>query len=149
MDRREDQVVFVKQWLAGLVAGRIGRIERQLGEEALPRWIAAGNLFKLDEVGSPDLGILVDSVQMRLVPQAGSFKVDGPVRMTKVRDGTDERCPGFAGARRGRRVCKPCNRVGGVSHVVEYPLRRRGTDPGDQMHQPKAGNAVAGSLNQT
>src|SRR5260370_14959371 len=87
MDRREDQVVFVKQRHGGLVAGRIRRIERQLGEEALPRWIAAGNLFKLDEVGSPDLGILVDSVQMRLVPQASSLKVDWPVRITKGRHG--------------------------------------------------------------
>src|SRR5260370_21783602 len=99
MDRREDQVVFVKQRHAGLVAGRIRRIERQLGEEALPRWIAAGNLFKLDEVGSPDLGILVDSVQMRLVPQASSFKVDWPIRMTKVRDRAVEHFPVASRAR--------------------------------------------------
>src|SRR5258707_5242280 len=35
MDRREDQVVLVRERYAGLVAGRVGRIERQLGEEVV------------------------------------------------------------------------------------------------------------------
>src|SRR5439155_23429652 len=93
VDSREVQVVLIKERYAGLVAGRIGRIERQLGEEALARRIAAGSLFKLDEVGATGLSILVDPVQMRLVPQAGWFEVGRPVRMTKVRDGAYERCP--------------------------------------------------------
>src|SRR5260370_26740971 len=118
MDRREDQVVFVKQRHAGLVAGRIRRIERQLGEEALPRWIAAGNLFKLDEVGSPDLGILVDSVQMRLGPQASAVNGDWPVSMTKVRAGGGGLLPFVAGARGGGRRWKPSNPVGGGRPAV-------------------------------
>src|SRR5437868_13795623 len=40
MDRREDQVVLVKERHTGLVAGRVGRVERQFGEKTLPRWIA-------------------------------------------------------------------------------------------------------------
>ena len=52
MDRRQDQIVLVEQRHAGLVAGGVGRIEREFGEEAFARRIAAGNLFELDQVGA-------------------------------------------------------------------------------------------------
>jgi hypothetical protein len=35
VDGRQDQVVLVEQRRAGAVAGGIGRIERELGQEAL------------------------------------------------------------------------------------------------------------------
>src|SRR5437016_5250423 len=62
MDRREDQVVLVKERHTGLVAGRVGRVERQFGEKTLPRWIAGANLFKLDQIGASGLCVLVDAV---------------------------------------------------------------------------------------
>ena len=68
VDRRQDQIVLVEQGNAGLVAGGVGRIERQFGEEAFSGRIGARNLLELDKVGAPDLGILMDSFQMRLVP---------------------------------------------------------------------------------
>ena len=82
MDRREDQVVLVEQRDSRLVAGRIGRIERQLGEEALARGVAARNLFKLNQIGPTDFGILIDSVQVRLISQTRAFEVGRPFRMT-------------------------------------------------------------------
>ena len=149
MDRRKDQVVLVEQRDSCLVAGRVGRIERQLGEKAFARGVTGCDLLKLDEVGVTGLGILVDPVQMRLVPQAGQFEVGRPVRMAKIRDGTDERCPGFAGARRGRCECKSCNGIGVVSHVIEHPLRRYGTDAGNQVHQSETRDTVARILDET
>jgi hypothetical protein len=80
MNGRQDQIVLIGQRHAGLVAGRIGRIERQLGEEALARRIAAGDLFELDQVGAPGLGIFVDPVEMRLVPQARALDVGARMR---------------------------------------------------------------------
>ena len=47
VDGREDEIVLVEQRRAGLVAGGVGRIERELGEEALARRIAAGDLLEL------------------------------------------------------------------------------------------------------
>ncbi len=37
MDRRENEVILVEQRDAGLIAGGIGRIERELGQEAFSR----------------------------------------------------------------------------------------------------------------
>ena len=79
MDRRQDQVVFVEQGYARLIAGGIGWIKRQLCEEAFARWIAARDLFELDQVGATGLGILVDSVEVRFVPQPRPFEVGRPV----------------------------------------------------------------------
>jgi hypothetical protein len=79
MDRGQDQVVLVEQGYARLVAGGIGWIKRQLCEEAFARWIAARDLFKLDQVGATGLGILVDSVEVRFVPQPRPFEVGRPV----------------------------------------------------------------------
>ena len=74
MDGGQDQIVLVEQRNAGLVAGGVGRIERQFGEEALARGIAAGDLFELDQIGAAGLGILVDAVEMRLVPAAARVR---------------------------------------------------------------------------
>ena len=52
MDRRQDQVVLVEQRRAGLVAGRVRRIERQLGQEALAGRVAGGDARELREVGA-------------------------------------------------------------------------------------------------
>src|SRR5258706_15980401 len=92
MDRREDQVVLVEQRDSRLVAGRIGRIERQLGEEALARRIAARDLLKLDQIGASGLRVLVDAVEMGLVPQTRAFEGGWPVWTAKIRHGADERC---------------------------------------------------------
>ena len=51
MDGREDQIVLVEQRRAGLVAGGVRRIERQLGQEPLARRIARGDLLELHEIG--------------------------------------------------------------------------------------------------
>ena len=80
MDGRQDQIVLVEQRHAGLVAGRVRRIERQFGQEALARRIAAGDLLELDQVGAAGLGILVDALEMRLVPQPRAFEIGRPVR---------------------------------------------------------------------
>jgi hypothetical protein len=51
MDRRQDQVVIVLAGRASLVAGRCRRIERQLGQEALARRMAAGEADEMGDVG--------------------------------------------------------------------------------------------------
>ena len=131
MDGREDQIVLVEQRHAGLVAGRVGRIERQFGEEALARRIAAGDLFELDQVGAAGLGIFVDAVEVRLVPQPRAFDVGRPLGTADVRDGADEVGPVVAGAGRRRRQPRaprsdrrrpPCGRAPSAP--------RRGRPPG-------------------
>jgi hypothetical protein len=71
----EDQVVLVRQRNASLIAGGIGRVERQFGQEALTGWITGRNLFTLDQVGTPRLGLLMDAIEVRLVPEARTFEV--------------------------------------------------------------------------
>src|SRR5262249_28050039 len=41
MNSREDQIILVEQRQAGLIAGRVWRIERQFCQETLPRQISA------------------------------------------------------------------------------------------------------------
>src|SRR5213079_347849 len=124
-------------------AGYVGRIERKFGKKAFSGRVSARNLLKLDEVGAAGLSILVDSVQVWLVPPAGAFEIDWPVWMTEVRNGRNERFPVLTGARRRRRLCKRTDGIGAVSYVFEHPLRRSGTDTGNKMHQPKAGDTIA------
>ena len=47
MDGGEDQIVLVEQRLAGSIAGGLGRIERELGEEPLAARIGRGDLREL------------------------------------------------------------------------------------------------------
>lgn len=68
MDCREDQVVLVEQGNTGLVARGVGGIERQFGEEALAARITASDLLELDKVGLAGVGIVMDAIEMWLVP---------------------------------------------------------------------------------
>jgi hypothetical protein len=38
-DGRQDQIVFIEEWHARLVAGRVRRIQREFGQESFARWI--------------------------------------------------------------------------------------------------------------
>ena len=67
MDGRKDQIILIEQRQAGLIAGRVRRIERQFCQETLPRGIPARNLFKLDQVGAPRHGVLMQPFEMRFV----------------------------------------------------------------------------------
>ena len=134
MDRRQDQIVLVEQRHAGLVAGGVGRIERQFGQEPLARGIAAGNLLELDQVGAARLGILVDALQMRLVPAAGRAPARPASRHWRTHAATsvDE-----AVAIRRRRAAAPeasasaASGSAAASHVVQHALRRgRARRPG-------------------
>ncbi len=62
---REHQIILVEQRRPGLVAGGIGRIERELGQEALARsyrWMRSGQAAQ----GRPGAdGVVMDAFQMR------------------------------------------------------------------------------------
>ena len=78
MDGREDQIVLVEQRHAGLVAGGVRRIERQFGQEPLARRIAGGDLLELHEIGAARGRILVDALEMRLVPEPRALDLGRP-----------------------------------------------------------------------
>src|SRR5207237_6593840 len=106
VDGRQDQIVLVQQRHTGLVAGRVRRIQGEFRQEAFARGISAGYLFKLNEVGAPDLGVFVDAVQVWFVPEAGALQVRWPFRISEVSDRLDEGGPIVAGAGRGRKGTK-------------------------------------------
>jgi len=78
MNGREDQIVFVEEWNAGLVAGGIRRIKREFGQKPFAARIGRRDLSKLDEIILPDGSILVDAFQMRRIPAADEVEFGGP-----------------------------------------------------------------------
>jgi hypothetical protein len=48
MDGRENQIILIQKRNPSVVAGRIGWVERQLGQEVLSRPIAGGDPLELD-----------------------------------------------------------------------------------------------------
>src|ERR1700761_6749124 len=99
MDGRKDQIVFVQQRNAGLIGCRVRRVERQFGQEAFTRRISASYLFELNKIGAPCFGVLMDAVEMRLIPEPGAFQIRWPFRRAEVPDSFDENGPIVAGAR--------------------------------------------------
>ena len=84
MDGRQDQIVLVLQRRAGFVAGGVRRIEGQLGEEALARGVAGGDLLQLHEIGAARRGVLVHAFEVRLVPVAGVGDLGRPAGAADV-----------------------------------------------------------------
>ena len=84
MDGGEDQVILVQQRDARLVGGRVRRIQGQVGQEPLARRIAGRDLLQLQQVSQPDVGILVDALQMGLVPKPRAAKFGRPARLARA-----------------------------------------------------------------
>jgi len=78
VDGRQDQIVLIQQRHARLIAGRIWWIQGEFSEKAFARRISTGYLLELNEIGAANLGILVDPLEMRFVPEAGTLQVRGP-----------------------------------------------------------------------
>src|SRR4051812_25588719 len=102
MDRGQDEVVLVEQRHTGLVAGRIGGIQGELGQEAFARRISRGDLFELEQVSPTSFSVFVDAVEMRFVPEACALQINGPFRISEIAQGLDEAPPVVAGTRRRR-----------------------------------------------
>src|SRR5207237_2347886 len=128
---------------AGLVAGRIGRIQRELGQEAFPRRISGSDLLELEQVGPPGLGIFMDAIEMWFIPKACTLQIDGPFRISEIAQGLDEALPIVARARRRRYARERRDRVGGLSHKIKHTLRGGRADAGQKMQQTESGDAVA------
>ena len=150
VDGREDQIVLIEQRHAGLVARGVGRIERQLGQEALARGIARGDLLELEQVGLARRRILVDAVEMRLVPapclldfgRPAGRPARSPSRCRRTR-ASPSPARGGAGTLAMRR-----DRIGRLGHVVEHALRRRWPDARQELQHAEAGDAVARVLDE-
>jgi hypothetical protein len=100
VDRRQDQVILVQERHARLIAGGVRRIEREFGEETFPAGIAAGDLFELDQIGPPRFRILMDAIQVRLIPEPYPLEVGRPFGIAQVADDFDEGRPVGSSARR-------------------------------------------------
>src|SRR5437660_10294012 len=133
MDGRQDEVVLVQQRHARLIAGRIRWIQGEFGEKAFTRRIPTSYLLELDEIGAANLGVFVDALKMRFVPEAGTFKVRRPFRIPEVSDRSDEGSPVVACAGRAGQTAKCAEGVGSLRHLVEDALRGSGTDTRQQM----------------
>ena len=70
VDRRENEIILVDERRPGLAAGGFGRIQRELGEEALARGIGGCDLGQLHKVGLTKDRVVMDALEMRCVPAA-------------------------------------------------------------------------------
>ena len=146
MDGRQDQIILVLQRRAGFVAGGVRRIEGQLGEEALARGIASGDLLQLHEIGATRCGVLVHAFEVRVVPVAGVGDLRRPAGAADVQR---QHCLDEAGplrlehARRRRHLVQNGDRMRSFLHAVEDALRRRRTDARHELQEAEAGDAVA------
>ncbi len=145
VDGRQNQIILVTERRAGLVARCARRIERKLGEKALAARIAQRDLGKLQQVGLPCREILVNSLQVRLVPAAHQIELGRPAGDLSVYQPQriDEGRP--VGSRRGwrgevrERVC----RVAKARSAIERPRRVGRAETGQKLQHAKTGDAVA------
>ena len=78
MDCGQDQIILVEQRHARLIAGRVRRIEGQFRQETFAGRITGGDLLQLQEIGQPDGGILMNAVEVRLVPASRQLDLGRP-----------------------------------------------------------------------
>ena len=81
----QNQVVLVKEGIAGEVTGGTRRVQRQFGEKSFSSRIAAGNLLQLLEVGFARIQTVVQAFQLRLVPASHQRDLRLPATIVELR----------------------------------------------------------------
>ena len=143
MDRRQDQVILVEQRHAGLVAGGVGRIERQFGQETLAR----ADTRRRSAQAAPDRPA-ASTASSWMRSRCGSYQS----RASSNSAGQPSCRPASAGAcRRSPAQSSPARGGGGAS---ERPTGRRlgrwhraragrcRPDAGQKLQHAKSGDAV-------
>src|SRR5947209_6623237 len=121
MNGGKDQIILVEVWHASLVAGGIGRVEREFGQKSFAARVAGRDLPKLYEVALADGGILVDALKMRRVPAADEIEFGRPARRLPVDQmySVNKRGPILHCARRRCEFAQSAHRVALLGHSVE------------------------------
>src|SRR5262245_24701813 len=78
MDRRQNQVVLIKQRRSSLIAGGGRRVECHFGKKPLSIWIGRGDLRQLNEVVLTGLSVLMQPLQMWCMPSAYKIEFGWP-----------------------------------------------------------------------
>src|SRR3569833_1765160 len=78
MDCRKDEIVFIEQRDAGLIACRLWRIQGQLSKKPFARRVGRRNLRKLRQLGLARSCVFVTIFHMRLLPAASEVMLGGP-----------------------------------------------------------------------
>jgi hypothetical protein len=102
----------------------------------------------LEQICPAGLGILMNAIEMRFVPEAGTLQIDGPFRISKIAQGLDKVLPVISGPRRRRDTRERRDRVGSLGHMAEDALGGCGPDAGKKMQQTESGDAVARILDE-
>src|SRR5439155_775687 len=89
MDGRKDEVVIITRCAVGTVARRFGRIERHLCQKSFARGVRRRDLLELGEVSLPCHYIIVEAIELRLVPTSNELELGGPVRFRRP-DGIED-----------------------------------------------------------
>src|SRR5262245_54587642 len=125
VDSREDQVIFIQQRPAGLIAGRIRRIERELSEKALARRVGRRNLCKLNKIGLAHDRVVVHAFEVRHIPTADEVKLSRPAgRIAGYQaKGLAKGAPVLSGCRWRVEFTDGLQGIGGPSQSLEQPSR--------------------------
>src|SRR6185437_10625461 len=104
------------------IAGRVRWVEGEFRQEAFAGRISASDLFELNEIGTPNLCIFVDAIEMWVVPETGTLQIGRPFGISQIADRLNEGGPVFAGAWRPGKGAKCAERIGSLRHVIEDAL---------------------------
>src|SRR5467141_3609558 len=81
MDGRQDRIIIIETFRLGTATRCVGRIKGQLGQEPLSALVASGDLVQLGDVSGPESSIIVQPVEVRLVPLPNESKFRWPGRL--------------------------------------------------------------------
>src|SRR5215469_17037484 len=81
MDRRKNEIVLVEMRRYCLGAGGLRRIEGQLAEKASAGRVSRGDLLELVEIAGTRGDVVVQALEMRLVPPANQRDLSLPGRL--------------------------------------------------------------------
>src|SRR5580700_6855102 len=148
VDRRQHEVVLVEMRRNRLGAGGLGRVQGQLGEKGAPGRIGPGDLLQLVEVGDARTGVVVEMLQMRLIPAADQRHLPCPGGRFTAKPG--EQAAQLRPMRRGGGRCsetiKGSKVPAGSAQVCEYLPCGRRTDARQQLHDAERRYGVPGVL---
>src|ERR1700687_6290931 len=81
MDGRQDRIIIIETFRLGTATRGVRGIKGQHGQEPLSALVASGDLLQLGDVSGTEMSIIVQPVEVRLVPLPNESKFAWPGRL--------------------------------------------------------------------
>src|SRR5437868_8821809 len=128
-----------------MIAGGLRRVERELGEEALPGRVVRPDLLELLEILSTHLCMIMKALEVRLIPASDQAELSLPLQraIAETAEQLAQCRPVVACRSRRGKPGQRANLEAALLEMLRHPLGDGRTNAGQELQHPEGSHVIA------